>query len=163
MGIYIPGCLWVSISISISIWISQVLAIGRILLHFPMLWEIHGKTQAFIMWRVEYHRAEISWKGIAILWEKVSVSILQFSTMWWIYHVAASSHATRNWLKASCMCHAIKHTTGWESDGREPPLLWEKYGYHNHRFLLWYGFCWIFSCYEILMGRTMYFPCNKTP
>ena len=24
----------------------------------------------------------------------------------------------------------IKYTTGWEFDGREPPLIWEMYGYN---------------------------------
>ena len=38
---------------------------------------------------------------------------------------AAFSHAKRNWLKKSCIFHSIKHTTGWESNGRKPPILWE--------------------------------------
>lgn len=25
--------------------------------------------------------------------------------------------------------HMIKYTIGWEFDGREPPLIWEMYGY----------------------------------
>ena len=38
-------------------------------------------------------------------------------------------HAMRNWLKKLLIPHMIKYTIGWEFDGREPPLIWEMYGY----------------------------------
>ena len=65
---------------------------------------------------------------------------------------AAFSHAMRNRWKNPCISHAIKHTIRWGSDGREPLILWEKYGYQFPRLSPKDGFCYIFPYYGILEG-----------
>ena len=47
----------------------------------------------------------------------------------------------------------MKYITGWESGWRNLPILWEKYEYQLPR--LSPGFCYIFSCYGKLMGKTI--------
>ena len=55
----------------------------------------------------------------------------------------------------------IKYTIGWESDGKEAPILWEKYDYQFPRFSPYDGFCCIFPSYGKLMGKLMHFPYDE--
>ena len=51
----------------------------------------------------------------------------------------------------------MKYTIGWESDGKNVPILWEKYDYQFPRFSPDDGFCCIFPYYGKLMGKPMHF------
>ena len=66
--------------------------------------------------------------------------------------------AMGNWWKNPCIFHVIKYTTGWESNGKKAPILWEKFEYQFRR-LSWHnGFCCIFPYYGKLMEKPMRFP-----
>ena len=41
----------------------------------------------------------------------------------------AFSRTMRNSWGNLCIFDMLKHTIGWESDGKKAPILWEKYDY----------------------------------
>ena len=51
----------------------------------------------------------------------------------------------------------MKYTIKWESNGKKPPILWEKQEHQVPRFLPYDGFCCIFLYYGKLMGNPMHF------
>ena len=55
----------------------------------------------------------------------------------------------------------MKYTTGWESNGKKAPILWEKYEYQFPRSSSYNGFCCIFPYYGKLMGKPMHFPYDE--
>ena len=64
------------------------------------------------------------------------------------------------WWETSCIFHVMKYTIGQESDEKEAPTLWEKYGYQFPRLFPQDGFCCLFRCYGILMRRPRHFSCK---
>ena len=74
---------------------------------------------------------------------------------------AEFSHAIGNWLKYPYISYVMKSTIGWQSNGKNALILWEKYEYQFLRSSPYDGFCWIFSCYGKLMGKPIHFPCNE--
>ena len=90
-----------------EVWVKQILQdlpIEQILLHLHMLWDIDGKTHAFL---------------------------------------------TRYRIP------------GWEYDRRKLTLLWKKYRYLFRKSHSNGGFCCSFSCYKKVIGKAMYFLCDK--
>ena len=55
----------------------------------------------------------------------------------------------------------MKYTTGWESNGKKSPILWEKYQYQFLRSSPYDGFCCNFLYYGKLMGKPMHFPYDE--
>ena len=60
-----------------------------------------------------------------------------------------------------CISHVMKYTTGWESNGKKAPILWEKYEYQFPRSSSYNGFCCIFPYYGKLMRKPMHFPYDE--
>ena len=69
--------------------------------------------------------------------------------------------AMGNWWENPCISHIMKYTTGWESNGKKSPILWEKYQYQFLRSCPYDGFCYNFLYYEKLMGKPMHFPYDE--
>ena len=57
-----------------------------------------------------------------------------------------------------CISHMLRHTRGWESDGKKQPILWEKYERQFPRLSPCLGFCCIFPYCGKFMGKPMHFP-----
>ena len=66
-----------------------------------------------------------------------------------------------NWGEKTCISHVIKYPIKWESNGKEAPILYEKYEDQFPRFSQYDGFCCIFLYYEKLLGKPMHFPYDK--
>ena len=64
----------------------------------------------------------------------------------------------RNLWGNPCICHMLKYTTGWESDEKKAPILWEKYDYQFPRLSPCLGFCCMFPCYGKFMAELIHFP-----
>ena len=60
-----------------------------------------------------------------------------------------------------CISHVMKYTTGWESNGKKAPILWEKYEHQFPRSSSHNGFCCILPYYGKLMGKPMHFPYDE--
>ena len=63
-----------------------------------------------------------------------------------------------NWLGNLCISHMMKYTVESKSDGKEAPMLWEKYGYRFPRVTQYHGFCCISRYCGKFMEKPMYFP-----
>ena len=70
-------------------------------------------------------------------------------------------HAMGNWWENPRISHVMKYTTGWGSNGKKAPILWEKYEYQFPRSSPYDGFCCIFLYYGKLMGKPMHFPYDE--
>ena len=67
----------------------------------------------------------------------------------------------RNWWENPCISHVMKYTTGWESNRKKAPILWEKYEYQFPRSSSCNGFCCILLHYRKLMGKPMHFSYDE--
>ena len=75
----------------------------------------------------------------------------------------AFSRTMGNWWEHPCTSHMMKYTTGWESDGKKEPTLWEKCDYQFPRFTNFPGFPHtmgfvVFSRTMEIDGKTREFP-----
>ena len=70
----------------------------------------------------------------------------------------AFSRTMRNSWGNLCIFDMLKHTIGWESDGKKAPILWEKYDYQFPRLSPYHGFCCIFLYCGKFMEKPMHFP-----
>ena len=61
--------------------------------------------------------------------------------------LVAFSHVMGNWWEKQCIFHMMKHTTGWESNGKKVPTLWEKYEY---QFLRLFPIQWVLLNFQVL-------------
>ena len=132
--------------------ISQTFPISWILLHFPMLWEIYGKTHAFpICWSIPQDGNRMG-KKHPYYGKSMSISFSDFPhTMGFV----AFSRAVGNLWGNPCIPHMLKYTIRWESNGKKAPVLWERYGYRFPRLPPYHGFCCIFP----YCGKFMRNPC----
>ena len=73
----------------------------------------------------------------------------------------AFSRIMGNWWENPCISNMTKYIIGWESDGKEVLILWEKYDYQFPRFSPYNRFCCIFPYYGKLMGKPMHFPYDE--
>ena len=55
----------------------------------------------------------------------------------------------------------MKYTIKWESDGKNGPIIWEKYGYQFPWFSPYDEICCIFPYHKKLMGKPMHFHMMK--
>ena len=70
----------------------------------------------------------------------------------------AFSRTVGNLCGNPCISHVLKHTIGWESDGKKAPILWEKYDYQFPRLSPYHGFCCIFPYCGKFMEKPVHFP-----
>ena len=68
------------------------------------------------------------------------------------------SHTVGNLRGKPCISHMLKYTIRWESNGKNAPILWEKYEYQFARLYSYHGFCCIFPYRGKFMGKPMHFP-----
>ena len=68
------------------------------------------------------------------------------------------SHTVGNLRGNPCISHMLKYTIRWESNGKNAPILWEKYEYQFVRLYPDHGFCCIFPYRGKFMGKPMHFP-----
>ena len=57
-----------------------------------------------------------------------------------------------------CISHMLKYTIGWKLDGKEAPILWEKYDYQFPRLSPYHGFCCMFLYCGKFMEKPVHFP-----
>ena len=74
---------------------------------------------------------------------------------------AVFSHAMGNWWRNPRISHVMKYTRSWQSNGKKPTILWEKYEYQFLKFSPCNGFCYIFLWYWKLMEKPIHLPCDE--
>ena len=74
---------------------------------------------------------------------------------------ATFSRAMGNWWGNPCISHMPKYSTGWKLNGKEVPILWEKYEFQFPRSSPYDGFCCILPYCWKLMGKPMDFPYDE--
>ena len=87
--------------------------------------------------------------------EDLCISLVMKQSLWWIFGKSmvtkvlgpshkmgfvAFSNAMGHRREDLCILLVMKPTIRWESNGREPPILWEKHGYYFSRFSPMSGF-----------------------
>ena len=141
-----------------KVWLPISQAFPRFFLHFPVPLEIDGATHAFLKcWRIPQNENLMDKSTYSV--EKVWVT--NFPGFAHLIVFAEFSHAIGNWLKYPYISYVMKSTIGWQSNGKNALILWEKYEYQFLRSSPYDGFCWIFLCYGKLMGKPIHFPCNE--
>ena len=138
--------------------ISQVFPIRWVLLHFPVLWEIDGKTHAFPIWWSTPRDGNRMGKKYPYYGKSM---IIDFPGFPHTIGFVAFSRIVENWWENPCISHMMKYTKRWESDGEKVPILGEKFDYQFPKFSPYDGFCCIFLYYRKLMGKPMHFPYNQ--
>ena len=140
------GKLWVPIS--------QVHPLHRILLHFPVLWEIDGETHAFPIWWSIPQDENLMGEKHPYYGKNMSISFPDFPhTMGFV----AFSHIVGNLWGNPCISHMLKYTIRWESNGKKAPILLEKYECQFPRLSPYHAFCCIFPYCGKFMGKPMHF------
>ena len=154
LGIWLGKC----IHTMGKVWLPISQALPRFFLHFLVPWEIDGATHAFLKcWRIPQNENLMDKSTYSV--EKVWVT--NFPGFAHLIVFAEFSHAIGNWLKYPYISYVMKITIGWQSNGKNALILWEKDEYQFLRSSPYDGFCWIFSCYGKLMGKPIHFPCNE--
>ena len=107
-----------------------------------------------------YHKMEIRWEKVLILWEKYDYQFLRFSPYYGFccifpYYMGSGIDGKTHAFPIYFMYTII----GWESDGQKLPIYnGKKYDHQFPRFSPYNGFCCIFPYHGKLMGKPIYFP-----
>ena len=113
-----------------KIWVPISQTFAKVLLHFPVLWEIDGKTHAFLIWWSIPKDGNLMEKSTHTM-EKVWGLISQALPIWCFS--LNFSHAIGNWLEYPYFSHVMKSPIRLESNRKKAPILWEKYEYQFPR------------------------------
>ena len=112
MGIWLEKCTHTMGKVRVPI--SQ--AFHRILLHFPMLWEIDRETHAFLIWWGIPQDWNLTGKKHPYYEKSMSTNFPgPPHTMDFIGFFCA----IRNRWENPCISHVMKYTTGWKSNGKK--------------------------------------------
>ena len=154
MGIWLEKCTHTTG----KVWVPISQACPRVLLLFPVLWEIDGEIHAFLIRRSIPQDG--NWMGKKYPYYGKSMSS-NFPGPPHTMGFVAFSRTVGNWWENPWISHMMKYTMDGNQMGKKVPILWEKFDYQFPRFSPYDGFCCIFTYCGKLMGKLMHFPYNE--